>query len=263
MTTQRLPRTHMTRFRQSDRINLLALAVGAVAALYILTGAFVAAVLLPLLAGLGAEGVLRGHPAARLRESGDAAAQAALPAGFALALALFWRYVATGYWGVPAALLTTLLFGALVYAQYAALDTDGAARDTARVAQLAAAHAGLFATLSVLYAYDLSAIAAALLAGATACLFALVPLRQSELNWSATIVYALAAGFALAQVRFALTYARLDGLIAALFLTLAFYGGLGLTTAAIEGRLDRRVWLEYTLVLVVGVAIVAAGQAIV
>ena len=75
MTTQRLPRTHMTRFRQSDRINLLALAVGAVAALYILTGAFVAAVLLPLLAGLGAEGVLRGHPAARLRESGDAAAQ--------------------------------------------------------------------------------------------------------------------------------------------------------------------------------------------
>ena len=136
-------------------------------------------------------------------------------------------------------------------------------RDTARVAQLAAAHAGLFATLSVLYAYDLSAIAAALLAGATACLFALVPLRQSELNWSATIVYALAAGFALAQVRFALTYARLDGLIAALFLTLAFYGGLGLTTAAIEGRLDRRVWLEYTLVLVVGVAIVAAGQAIV
>jgi hypothetical protein len=256
-------RTQLSRFRSSDRINLLVVVVGALAALYILTGTFAAAVLLPALAAVGVEGVLRAHPAARLREPGAIATQALLPAAFVLALALFFRYATTGYWGVVGALATTVAFALLVYAQYALLDVDGAARDAGRTVQIAAAHAGLFALLGVLYAYDFAPLAAALLAGAAAAVFAIEPLREADLDWRDLLIYTLAAGFFLAQVRFGLGYARLDGLLAALFLTLAFYAGLGLLSAALTKRLDRRVWVEYGVVAAVGLTVVIAGQALV
>jgi hypothetical protein len=209
---------------------------------------------------VGAESVLRAHPAARLRDAGTIATQALLPAALALALSLFFRYAATGYWGVPAAIVTAALFAVVVYAQYAAQDADGAATETARVVQIAAAHLGLFALLGVFYAYDLPPLAAALLAGAAAAVFALEPLREADLGWADLLLYAGAAGLFLAQARFGLTYARLDGLVAALFLTLAFYAGVGLVVAALQRRLDRRVWTEYGLVAAVGLAIVIVAQ---
>lgn len=262
MTAGGFSRAQLGRFRSSDRINLLVLVIGAFAALYILTGTFAAAVLLPALAAVGVEGVLRAHPAARLREGGAIATQALLPAAFVLALALFFRYATTGYWGVVGALATTAAFALLVYAQYALLDVDGAAREAGRTVQLAAAHAGLFALLGVLYAYDLAPLAAALLAGAAAAAFAVEPLREAELDWRNQLTYALAAGFFLAQLRFGLGFARLDGLLAALFLTLSFYAGVGLVTAALAHRLERRVWVEYGLVAAVGLVVVIAGQAL-
>lgn len=262
MATQRLRRSGFERFRASDRINLLAISIGAVAGLFILTGTVVAVVLLPILAAIGTDGVLRAHPAGRLRGPWASLQQAALPAAFAVAAALFFRYVASGYWGLFAALLTTVLFGIVVYAQYAALDIDGAAVEASRVVQLAAAHAGLFALLAVFYAYDLRPLPAALLAGMVATVFAPEVLRDVDATPGERLTYAVAAGLFVAQLRWGLEYARLDGLLAALLLTLAFYGGLGLVAAGLTRRLDRRTWAEYLTVVAVGAVIVLLGALI-
>lgn len=262
MATSRLRRSGFDRFRASDRVNLLALSIGAVAGLFILTGTVVAVVLLPVLAAVGTDGVLRAHPAGRLRGRWESLQQAALPAAFAVAAALFFRYVATGYWGLFASVLTGVAFGVVVYAQYATLDIDNAAADAARVVQLAAAHAGVFMLLALFYAYDLRPLPAAVLAGVVAAIFAPEVLRDAEARLGERVTYALAAGLFLAQLRWGLEYVRLDGLLAALLLTLAFYGGLGLLAAGLTRRLDRRTWAEYGLVLLVGMAIVAGGAAI-
>jgi hypothetical protein len=162
MAARDLSRLHLRRFRPLDVVNLLAITVTVLAGLFILTGASAALFVLPVVAALGLDGVLRTHPAGALRGGPGAAAQLLLPAAFAVAAALFFRYVSVGYWGVLATLGTGLLFALLCYAEYAALDHDDA-NALPRTVMLVAAYAGLYGLLAAMYAYDLSAPAAALL----------------------------------------------------------------------------------------------------
>ncbi|HEY7295679.1 MAG TPA: hypothetical protein VH916_11605 [Dehalococcoidia bacterium] len=264
MAVRDLTRLQLRRLRPKDLVNLLAIAITVLAGLFILTGAAPILFVLPIVAALGLDGILRSHPIGRLRGSVDAAVHLLLPSAFVVAAALFFRYVTVGYWGVLASLATGAMFALICYAEYATLDVDDA-NGVPRTVLLVAAYAGLYGLLAALYAYDLSAPAAALLCGLAAAIFAVELFRDADLTAADRALYSGVAGFVVAQVRWSMQFVRLDGLLAALLLLLVFYMIVGLALAALARRLDRRVATEYgavaaAVLLVIVVARLAVGS---
>ncbi len=262
MAVRDLSRLQLRRLRPLDLVNLLAIAVTVLAALFILTGSAPVLFVLPVVAALGLDGVLRSHPLGRLRASAEVAGQLLLPAAFVVAAALFFRYVSVSYWSLLAALGTGLAFALVCYAEYAALDVDDAGA-LPRTVLLVAAFAGLYGLLAAFYAYDLGAPAAALLCGVAGVVFAYELYREADISAADRVLYTLVAGFVLAQVRWALQFVRLDGLLAAMFLLLVFYLVTGLSLAALGRRLDRRVGAEYGVVAAAGLVVIVVARLIV
>jgi hypothetical protein len=260
MTTQRLRSIRIGRLRWVDRVNLLTLVVGVLGAFFILRGDVVVLFLLPVIAALGLDGVLRSHPAARFRGGAATAQQLVCPVAFAVAAPMFFRYVSSGYWGFLAAIVAGLAFGLTAYAAYFTLDSDTAAGSSARLVLLAAAYAGVFGFLSAFYAHDFALPLAAGIAWLVASLFAIEVFRDAELGLFDAVVYSLVAGLVLAQVRWAAAFVRIDGLLAAMLLLLVFYVTTGIALSAITHRLDRRVAMEFVVVGVLGLVIVVIGR---
>ncbi|MHB8576497.1 MAG: DUF5656 family protein [Dehalococcoidia bacterium] len=248
------------KFRAVEYINLLALIVGIISGLFIITGTVPALVILPVLAGLGLDGILRTHPAGRVRGATTAVLDLVTPVTFAFAAALFFRYAASGYWTVLAAVATGLLFAAVAYAAYYAQDTGAEERGVSRISMLSAAYAALFALLAVFYSADFSFPAAALLAGIAAALAAIEVFRDADLRPLDLAICALAAGVFLAQARWAAGFVRIDGILAATLLVVVFYVGTGVAVSALSRRLDQRAGMEYAIVAIVGLAVVLVGR---
>lgn len=173
---------------------------------------------------------------------------------------LFFRYVASGYWSVLAAIGTGLAFGAICYAEYFSLDADESRGGAARLLLVSADYAGVFALLSAFYAFDLALPAAAALAGLVGAIFAYDIFRDAELRATDVVVYSLVSGFLLAQLRWAAGYLAIDGLLAALLLLMVYYVATGLTFSSLTRRLDRRIAAEYLLVGGAGLLIVLVGR---
>jgi hypothetical protein len=247
------------RVRWSDRVNLLTLVVGVLAGFFIETGSPIVLFVMIPIAALGLDGVLRAHPNGRLRSPAAAVSQLLGPVAFVVGAALFFRYVASGYWSVLAAFGTGLAFGGICYAEYFSLDADESRSGAARLLLVSADYAGLFALLSAFYAFDLALPAAAALAALAGAIFAYDIFRDAELSPSDTVVYSLAGGFLLAQLRWAAGFLAIDGLLAALLLLMVYYVATGLTFSSLTRRLDRRVTAEYLLVGGAGLLIVLVG----
>lgn len=248
------------RLRWSDAVNLLTLVVGVLAGFFIETGSPVVLFVIIVAAALGLDGVLRAHPSGRLRGPVAAVSQLLGPVAFVVGAALFFRYVASGYWSVLAAIGTGLAFGAVCYAEYFSLDVDEARGGAARLLLVSADYAGLFALLSAFYAFDLALPAAAALAGLVGTIFAYDIFREAEVSAADLAVYSLAAGFLLAQLRWAAGFVAIDGLLAALLLLMVYYVATGLTFSSLTRRLERRIAAEYLLVGGAGLLIVLVGR---
>lgn len=87
-------------------------------------------------------------------------------------------------------------------------------------------------------------------------LLALELLRGSERPIVLVALYAGITGLVLGQVTWALNYWRLASLTGGLVLLLAFYNVVGLGQHAIQGRIRRRVLVEYGLITVAALALI-------
>lgn len=87
-------------------------------------------------------------------------------------------------------------------------------------------------------------------------LLALELLRGSERPTVLVALYAGITGLVLGQVTWALNYWRLASLTGGLVLLLAFYNVVGLAQHAIQGRIRRRVLLEYGLITIAALALI-------
>jgi hypothetical protein len=86
-------------------------------------------------------------------------------------------------------------------------------------------------------------------------LLALDLLRGSERPTLLIALYAGIAGLVLGQATWALNYWRLDSLTGGLVLLLLFYNVVGLSQHALQGRINRRVLLEYGLITLAALAL--------
>lgn len=87
-------------------------------------------------------------------------------------------------------------------------------------------------------------------------LLALELLRTSERPTVLIALYAGITGLVLGQATWALNYWRLDSLTGGLVLLVVFYNAVGLSQHAIQGRMRRRVLLEYGLITLAAMALI-------
>ena len=214
-----------------------------------------------VLVTLGTDGVLRTHP--RGDFGGDLAATAPflfLPALYTLGSGLFLEDVLHGYWAVPGVLVASALLGAIALADHNSVDPDDALYPLARLMLNIGTYLTAFAFFSVVYTFDISLVPAAIAVGLVTLLLSVEVLREAEADPVRALVYAGVVGLVVAEARWGLYFLPLESYLAAVFLLLVFYLGSGLVQHHLADDLRGPVVMEFVLIAVVGILIVALGR---
>lgn len=240
-------------------------------------------VLAVLLAGLiasGTDAVVRAHP----RVNGVAGQRRASPVSgrFSAAHASFkprprpWAHWA--YWGLPISLIvvavlllplapspgywligliiTGVALGLSLAGVYYTVDPFQTGYRRARLGMNVLTYTVALLLFLVVYRTRARSIVSATEIMLVSSLLALELLRGSERPIVLGALYAGIIGLVLGQVTWALNYWRLASLTGGLVLLLAFYNMVGLAQNAIQGRIRRRVLLEYGLITVAALALI-------
>jgi hypothetical protein len=93
-------------------------------------------------------------------------------------------------------------------------------------------------------------------------LLALELLRGAGRDFAHTALYALIAGLITGEIIWAMNYWRIQGVTGGLILLLGFYVASGLANQQLQGRLTRRVLLEYGIVALIGLMVLLRFQAV-
>jgi hypothetical protein len=91
-------------------------------------------------------------------------------------------------------------------------------------------------------------------------LLAIEVLREAEADAYRALVFAAVIGLVVGEMRWSIYFIPLDGFLAAVFLLLAFYFTTGVIQHYLTGHLNRTVLAEFSIVGVVGLAIIVAGR---
>lgn len=220
--------------------------------------------LLLLVAGLtalGADGIVRTHPKARFHRLDDTALFLFVPVLFTLAAGLFLRDVLSGYWKVPAGLLSAALFYVILDAEYTSVDRKSPAYAPARLTLNVATYVIAFLFFASIYRFGLGLLTASFAAGIVSLLLAIEVLREEAMETGRTLLYALAIGLLLGQAAWAAHFLPIDGGLAGIFLLLAFYLMTGLMHSYLAEKLSPRTAGEFFGVTSLGLLIVIFAQA--
>lgn len=262
ITAQR-PRAASVSPYSSARVPLLVLVYAVGLALFLAvepTKPWILMIVTGLIA-LGADGVLRTHPKSVLEEDiAWTAPSLFLPTLMCLGAGLFLEDALTGYWVVPGVLVAAVLMAAVLYAEYATVDTYGPGYAASRFILNLGTFLTGFAFFSVVYSFDVALLPAAVTVGLISLLLSVEVLRESEANPVRALVYAGAIGVVVAQARWALYFLPLESYLAGVFLLLVFYLASGLVQHHLNNDLRAPVVTEFAAITVLGIVIVTIGR---
>jgi len=237
-----------------------------------------------LLAGLvasGAEAVVRAHPrnlgrraqrnrqgssgnllVADVRSSWDTPEMRGhwvfwgLPiALIAVAVLLLPLTPSTVYWAIGL-ILIGLALGFSMAGIYYTIDPFQPGYRRARLGLNALTYAAALVLFLVVYRTRVRSIVSATEVLMISGLLALELLRGSERPLVLVALYSGIAGLVLGQATWALNYWRLDSLTGGLVLLVIFYNVVGLSQHGLQGRIRRRVLLEYGLITLAALALI-------
>ena len=217
-----------------------------------------------IVAVVGTDGVLR---SIRLQafdpETGrDTAAHLFLPALFALTVPLFIEENVPSYLVVPAALAAGVAFVLVVLAEVPAEeDEEDEFHGRARFVSVAATYFVAFALFSLTYAFDLGLRDSLISTGLGSVLLAFGLLREGEIDHVETLLLACVVGVVVAEARWILQFMPLDSYPAGLALLLSFYFITGMVHAYMTRHINLTVAAEYSIVTMLGLAVVVAARA--
>jgi intracellular septation protein A len=159
------------------------------------------------------------------------------------------------YW-VIGLILTGLALGFSMAGIYYTLDPFQPGYRRARLGMNALTYAVALVLFLVVYRTRVRSIVSATEVLVVSGLLALELLRGSERPTVLVALYAGITGLVLGQATWALNYWRLDSLTGGLVLLVAFYNVVGLAQHGLQGRIRRRVLLEYGLITVAAMALI-------
>ncbi|MGE0133542.1 MAG: hypothetical protein AB7L91_04235 [Dehalococcoidia bacterium] len=217
-----------------------------------------------IMAALGTDGVLRSirHRVFEREDGRDTVPHIFLPALFALAVPLFIEENLDSYWVVPAALVAGVAFVLVILAEVPAEEAeDDEFHGRARFVSIATTYFVAFALFSLTYTFDLGLRDALVVVALVSVLLAVELIREGEVDPLETLLLAGVVGVVVAEARWVLKYMPIDAYPAGIALVLVFYFVTGMVHAYMTRHINVTVAAEYTIVTVLGLALVVAARA--
>jgi hypothetical protein len=215
------------------------------------------------LAALATDGVVRSHP--RWDEPGPIASVIFLflPAVAVLAGGLFIDHAVDGYARPVLGLVVGGCVGAIALGEYLTVDPESRTYGATRLVLTVATYLAAFAMYAVLFTNGLPLWASVVSAGAVSMALAMELLREARHFGESSTLVGLAIGVSLAELRLALYFFPLDGLLAGALLIIGFYLATGLVHHLLDHDLELATAAEYLLVAAAGTAAVVVTRVVV
>ncbi len=146
--------------------------------------------------------------------------------------------------------------GVVPYGEYQTVDVESRSYGAMRLLLAIATYLTAFALFAVIYTGGLHLPVAALCVAIVSLMLSIELLRESRLSVHSALSVGLAVGMAVGELRLALYFFPLDGLLAGALLIIGFYLATGLVHHLLDHDLEWGTLSEYLLVAAVGTAAV-------
>lgn len=217
---------------------------------FVLSGAWLFAIMLSVMTAAGVESIMRLHPRVHLSETPYTAILWILPCLLVAGVAVILPQLRDS---VGLALLFIVSTGALlvivVLGEYLTIDLQDPAYAFARLGLNLAVYLAALVLFQTIYIFKLRSILSAPLIGVAAALLALEVLRASESDVRLTWLYAATIGLALGEALWALNYWNVNALLGGVTLLVIFYLLTGFAQQYLFGKLSWRTLLEFAIVV--------------
>lgn len=209
-----------------------------------------------VLVALATDGLVRRHPRWEARDALGSVVYTFLPALGVLGAGLFIDHAVDGYARPLLAAGAALTVGAVAFGEYQTVDFGSRLYGVFRLVMAVATYLVAFSFFAVIYTRDYDLPVAALMVGTVAALLAMELLRESRLTGPSSVLVGIGIGVSLGELRLALYFFPLDGLLAGALLIIAFYLATGLVHHLLDHDLEWGTTAEYVLVTAVATAAV-------
>jgi hypothetical protein len=203
----------------------------------------------------GTDVIVRSHPTARQIEARYSFVTWTLPALTVWLAVVLLPQAPTLLYRVGGALATGLILILVISAEYATVDRSGPSYQAARLGLNAWAYLLALALFVLIYSAKARSLVSATAVTLASTLLALEFLRSAGCDFGRTALYAAIAGLITGEALWAMNYWRIRGVTGGLLLLLTFYVAAGLANQQLQGRLNRRVLVEYGAVALIGLVL--------
>lgn len=208
------------------------------------------------LVALGTDGIIRSSPKWTAQGALASAVYLFLPGLATLGGGLFVDDAFNGYARPLTTLGVAVAVAAVAYGEYQTVDFGSKLYGPMRLMLAVATYLTAFALYTVIFSRGLDLPVAALCVGLVSLALSTELLRESHLTGPSSLLVGLAIGVSVGELRLALYFFALDGLLAGALLIIAFYLATGLVHHLLDHDLEWSTTAEYLLVAGVGTAAV-------
>lgn len=221
------------------------------------SGRYLVVALLVGLTCTGTNALVRTHPFARRRLLENTFILWTLPALIVLLASLALPLAPNRPVWIGGVVVTGILLSLTMTAEYRTIDPQDPKSGSSRVLLSLMIYALALATFAVVYGSKSRSLISATSLMVVTALLTLERLRATGRDLSATGAYAVVAGLIVGESVWALNYSRVPIVMGGLLLLLTFHVMTGLAYQHLIGRLAPRVVIEYGLVILLGLGLVA------
>ena len=215
------------------------------------------ALLLAVVAAAGTESIVRLNPGYARRLPSATWASWALPMAIAIISVVLLPQVPTRLLQVVVLLASGALWAAAFFSLYATVEPGQPGFRRARLILDALAYGAALLLFLFVYQTRTRSLLSGTLVAMTATLLAIEILRTSTGQTRLVLIYGAIVGILLGEVTWALNYwPLLPGLTGGLLLLLSFYLAVGIAHQALQGRLTRRVLMEFGVFALLALALI-------
>lgn len=222
-----------------------------------LTATTLMALVLAVVASAGAEGLIRMHPKRQANRLGLTWAYWALPAAISIVTVVLLPGIPTRLLQVVVILIAAVLLMIAFYSLYATVEPGQPGFRRARFWLDALAYGVALLLFLFVYQARTRSLLSGTLIAFTASLLAVELLRNSTNETRHVLMYSAVVGLLLGEMTWALNYwPLLPGLTGGLLLLLSFYLAVGIALQGLQGRLTKRIMIEFGVFAVFAVVLI-------
>lgn len=222
-----------------------------------LTATTLMAFVLAIVASAGAEGLIRLHPKRQANRLGLTWAYWALPAAMSIVTVVLLPSIPTRLFQAVVILVTGVLLMIAFYSLYATVEPGQPGFRRARFWLDALAYGVALLLFLFVYQARTRSLLSGTLIAFTASLLAVELLRNSTNETRTVLMYSAVVGLLLGEMTWALNYwPLLPGLTGGMLLLLGFYLAVGIALQGLQGRLTKRIMIEFAAFAVIAVTLI-------